>query len=36
VLWILVGTSAALLALCSALSRERLRAGRIGELPAVP
>jgi len=36
VLWALVGTSVALLALCSALSRERLKAGRIGELPAAP
>jgi CP family cyanate transporter-like MFS transporter len=36
VLWLLAGTSVALLALCSALSRERLRAGRIGELPAAP
>ena len=36
VLWLLVGTSVALLVFCSALSRERLRAGRIGGLPAAP
>ena len=36
VLWALLGSSVALLVLCTALSRERLRAGRIGELPAAP
>jgi MFS transporter, CP family, cyanate transporter len=34
VLWMLLGASVFLLVLCSALSRERLRAGRIGEQPA--
>lgn len=36
VLWVLAGTSVVLLALCSTLSSERLRAGRIGEVPAGP
>ena len=34
VLWILVAAATVLLVLCSALSRERLVAGRIGDLPA--
>ena len=34
VLWILVAAATVLLVLCSALSRERLVAGRIGDVPA--